>query len=256
MHHRHLRLAYPSLLSVVVLLVAAGSAAANYMDLLRRVPDSANTLIMIDVERLLMSPIAMKEKWRDKVNSSQGESLHFPIDAVRYLLASKLDFVSGFEDIWDAALIETISDVSLPYMSKMEGGYLDTVEGQQVAFSPRNAFFVSFKPTILGVSFPANRQDLGRWLRQDPESPGSAGFGVSPASRPARAWQGSRRRRVRPRRLVHEPPDSRPAAWRREPRGQGRRSRRSDESAHLDEGCDPHRGCDRPTERKDAGRFR
>ena len=47
----------------------------------------------------------------------------------------------------------------------MEGGYLDTVEGQQVAFSPRNAFFVSFKPTILGVSFPANRQDLGRWLR-------------------------------------------------------------------------------------------
>ena len=121
---------------------------------------------MIDVERLLMSPIAMKEKWRDKVNSSQGESLHFPIDAVRYLLASKLDFVSDFEDIWDAALIETVSDVSLPYMSKMEGGYLDTLEGQQVAFSPRNAFFVSFKPTILGVSFPANRQDLGRWLRK------------------------------------------------------------------------------------------
>ena len=113
-----------------------------------------------------MSPIAMKEKWRDKVNSSRGGTLHFPIDAVRYLLASKLDFVSDFEDIWDAALIETVSDVSLPYMSKMEGGYLDTLEGQQVAFSPRNAFFVSFKPTILGVSFPANRQDLGRWLRK------------------------------------------------------------------------------------------
>jgi len=136
------------------------------MDLLRRVPDSANTLILIDVERMLMSPIAMKEKWRDKANSSQGESLHFPSNAVRYMLASKLDFVSDFEDIWDNALIETTSAVSLPYLSKMEGGYLDTVEGQQVAFSPRNAFIVSFKPTILGVSFPANRQDLGRWLRK------------------------------------------------------------------------------------------
>jgi len=135
------------------------------MDLLRRVPDSANTLILIDVERMLMSPIAMKEKWRDKANASEGESLHFPINAERYMLASKLDFISGFEDIWDAALIETTSDVSLPYLSKREGGYLDTVEGQQVAFSPRNAFFVSFKPTILGVAFPANRQDLGRWLR-------------------------------------------------------------------------------------------
>ncbi len=29
----------------------------------------------------------------------------------------------------------------------------------------RNAFFVSFKPNILGVSFPANRQELSRWLR-------------------------------------------------------------------------------------------
>jgi len=121
---------------------------------------------MIDVERMLMSPIAMKEKWRDKANSPQGESLHVPINAQRYMLASKLDYVSGLSDVWDTAMIETTTDVSLPYLSKMEGGYLDTVEGQQVAFSRRNAFLVLFKPRILGVSFPANRQDLGRWLRK------------------------------------------------------------------------------------------
>ena len=81
------------------------------------------------------------------------------------MLASKLDFVGDFDDLWDIALIETIEPVSLPFLAKSEGGYLDTLEGQEVAFSPRNAFFVSFKPTILGVSFPANRQDLGRCLR-------------------------------------------------------------------------------------------
>ena len=65
-----------------------------------------------------------------------------------------LDFITNFEEQGDIALIET-----------PEGGYLDTIDGQEVAFSPRNAFFVSFKHKILGVSFPANRQDLGRWLR-------------------------------------------------------------------------------------------
>ena len=89
---------------------------------------------------------------RDKANAPEAGTLHFPVNAERYLLASKLNFVSNLEDLWDIAMIETIHDVSLPYLSKTEGGYLDTVEGQQVAFSPRNAFFVAFKPTILGVS--------------------------------------------------------------------------------------------------------
>jgi hypothetical protein len=160
------RLRYRWLLSVFTLLAATGIASANQVELLRRVPEGANTLIMIDVERMLMSPIAMKEKWRDNANTSKGEPLHFPINAERYMLASKVDYVSSFDDIWDVAMIETTSDISLPYLAKMEGGYLDTVEGQQVAFSPRNAFLVAFKPRILGLSFPANKQDLGRWLRK------------------------------------------------------------------------------------------
>jgi hypothetical protein len=145
--------------------VAARPARADFTELLRRAPDSANTIIMIDVERLLMSPIAMKEKWREKNNSSQGESLHFPINSKRYMLVSKLNFVADFENLWDVALIEAIDPVSLPVLAKTEGGYVDKVEGMDVAYSPRNAFFVSLKPTILGVAFPANRQDLARWLK-------------------------------------------------------------------------------------------
>jgi hypothetical protein len=155
------------LISALVGLVATGSASANYFELLHRVPDSVNTLIMIDVERLLMSPVAMKEKWRERVNSGEGEPLHFPTNAERYMLASKLNLVSNFENLWDAALIEMIDEVSLPYLAKREGGYLDKVEGLEVAYSPRNAFFVQYEPTILGVYFPANKQDLARWVRSN-----------------------------------------------------------------------------------------
>ena len=164
MHDSQARLVGPCLFLGVISLLASSQASANYYDLLRRVPESANTIILIDVERMLMSPIAMKKKWREKGNS-EGVALHFPINAVRYMLASKLDFVGNFEDQGDIALIETPEGVSLPYLAKTEGGYLDTIEGHEVAFSPRNAFFVPFKPNLLGVSFPANRQELGRWLR-------------------------------------------------------------------------------------------
>jgi hypothetical protein len=165
MHTTRLRLIRRWFPAAMILLMATGSATANYYELLRRVPDSANAIILIDVERMLMSPIAMKEKWRDKANTSDRETLHFPINSVRYMLASKLNAVANFEDLWDVALIESIDPVSLPYLSKMEGGYLESLEGQQVAYSPRNAFFVSLTPKIVGVAFPANRQDLGRYLR-------------------------------------------------------------------------------------------
>jgi hypothetical protein len=54
----------------------------------------------------------------------------------------------------------------MPLIARAEGGYVDTVEGMQTAFSPRDACFVSLAPRILGAMFPANRQDLARWLRQ------------------------------------------------------------------------------------------
>src|SRR4051812_35056485 len=101
MNYARIRLGLTCVLSGLMLLVTTGPARANYYELLRRVPESANTLIMIDVERMLMSPIAMKEKWRDKANSAQGQMLHFPINAQRYMLASKLDFIGDFDDLWD-----------------------------------------------------------------------------------------------------------------------------------------------------------
>jgi hypothetical protein len=60
MQHRRRRLACRWLSSAVLLFMATGSATANYYELLRRVPDSANAIILIDVERMLMSPIAIE----------------------------------------------------------------------------------------------------------------------------------------------------------------------------------------------------
>ena len=91
---------------------------------------------------------------------AERDTLHFPINSVRYMLASKINAAANFENLWDVGLIESIDTVSLAYVSKMEGGYLDSVEGQEVAYSPRNAFFAL-----------VNAQDRGRVLPCQPPGP-------------------------------------------------------------------------------------
>ena len=82
------------------------------------------------------------------------------------MLASKLNVVANFENLWDVALIESI-DATCRCLTcpRWKGAISIRSKGSRSRYSPRNAFFVSLTPKIVGVSFPANRQDLGRWLR-------------------------------------------------------------------------------------------
>ena len=151
------RLAFPSLLTGLVMLAPLASVRANYYELLRRVPESANTIIMIDVERLLMSPIAMKRNGAKSPMPPKDGC--FTFHPTRCAACSPRSSTS--------CAISTTCGISrwsrrpnrfrCPTWLKAEGGYIDNLEGQEIAFSPRDAFFVSLKPNILGVSFPANR---------------------------------------------------------------------------------------------------
>jgi hypothetical protein len=143
----------------------AAPASANDFDLLLRAPDSANALILIDVEQLLMSPLSLREKWKESQVTGQRPAIAFAPDAKGMLLVSKVNWVGQLETVWDTALIEMTHEASIPAIARAEGGYVDKVEGRDTAFSPRDAFMVNVAPRILGVMFPANRQDLARWLK-------------------------------------------------------------------------------------------
>ena len=101
MHHTaRLRFARRGLLSVLMLLVATGSAAANYYELLRRVPDSTNTLILIDAERMLMSPIAMRRSGATRPTRPNGRHSTFrstrsAICSRRSSTSSRISRISG-----------------------------------------------------------------------------------------------------------------------------------------------------------------
>ena len=48
-------------------LVQARPTAAQLNDLVRRVPDRPNTVIVLDVEKVYSSPMSEKEQWRGKM---------------------------------------------------------------------------------------------------------------------------------------------------------------------------------------------
>lgn len=158
----------------IAVLGAAGPAAAqSYYELLRRVPDSANALVLVNVEDLLRSPISLKEGWQQRQESKYLAGVSVPPDTKQMLQASKVDWTEGARSVWDVCLVDVDHQISIPTVARSEGGYVDKVEGFDAAWSPRNAFFVALAPQIGGLMLPANRQDLAHWLsgikaRKDP----------------------------------------------------------------------------------------
>ena len=174
------RLPQSWLFAGLMLMASTGPAWANYYELLRRVPDSANTIILIDVERMLMSPIAMKEKWRDKANASQRQS-RSTSRSTRSATCSRRSSTSSsnFENLWDVALIEAISRLSLPYLAKTEGGYLDKVEGLAGRVLAPQRLLRVVQAHDPGCLLPCQPAGPGPLAAVRPEARRAAGFGVS-----------------------------------------------------------------------------
>src|SRR5262249_46242406 len=69
---------------VVAGLIAPASARAvsvKYGELLKRIPEHANAMVLVDVDGLLNSPLGQREKWRDRAASRPTGVLGVSTDA-------------------------------------------------------------------------------------------------------------------------------------------------------------------------------
>jgi hypothetical protein len=139
-------------------------AAAQFNDLVRRVPDRPNTLIVLDVEKAYSSPMAEKEDWRGKIlNAFESGMFMVPPTAARFVLASQLD-LDAMQPIWEVALLNVSEEVSIPKLAGQRGGTVDVVAGQSAAVLPDDTYVIKFGPTVVGAMKPANRQSVARWI--------------------------------------------------------------------------------------------
>ena len=146
--------------------------SVEFDELLTKVPSSANTLVLIDVDQTLQSPLAQKEGWGKQLELAYVERpIFLPPEADKLVLAAALQPSDNFSQLWELGIMALKKPVPMRAIARSEGGYLDTIDGSEVVWTPSDAYFVGFDDQELGVIFPAERQFVSRWLEHVKKNP-------------------------------------------------------------------------------------
>jgi hypothetical protein len=152
-------------LGSLLLLSTQGLAQDSFSDLLRRVPEQANVVVLIDRDALLASPLSVREGWAktSEANYMAGASA-IPPGADKLLYAAQL-IPGTLGNTWEIGLAVMKTKVSMDEVARKEKHAVDTLAGFPVVLCPRDAYFVQIDPQVIGTLHPGNRQQLARWLQ-------------------------------------------------------------------------------------------
>jgi hypothetical protein len=151
-------------LAFACLLLPSAPAAGQFAALLRRVPEHANAVLLLNLDAVKRSRLGVKEEWaaKHKENHLAGAT-NIPPNVQRLVIAAHVN-PSTLHDEWKIAIAQFSKSINLAEIAGAEQGSVDKVAGQSVVLSPRNTYFVPFEPKVAGCMRPANRQELSRWL--------------------------------------------------------------------------------------------
>ncbi len=151
------------------LVVSSVQAARPWDDLLRRVPESANAIFLIDVKGMHESPLGVKENWAKKHEAEfLAGTMQIPPKATHVVLSAQLN--ERLRPVWEIGVGMMSVDIDMATVAKREQSSVVNVAGHRYVASARNAFFVELGPKTVAAYAPANRQEFSRWLRASDEA--------------------------------------------------------------------------------------
>lgn len=148
----------------VLTLAVTAQADEKIQSLLSKVPASANSVVIIDVEALMNTPMAKEKKWKE--NQEQNfidRPMILPPEADKAIIASHLNPLDGMKADWEVAVMNLTESIPMRTIARTEGGYLDVINGLQSAWTPSGVYFVSLAEKTLGMMYPDNRQYVSHW---------------------------------------------------------------------------------------------
>jgi hypothetical protein len=139
---------------------------AQLQQLANRVPDSANSLVVINGKSAYASPLAQAQGWDPQgMQAGRAGMTALPAGAEIFLLAAEMDF-EFMQPQWEVAVAHMHSMPTMADIATSSGGRLDRLAGSQAVERPNDSFVVTLGPRVLGAMSPANRQQVIRWVRQ------------------------------------------------------------------------------------------
>jgi hypothetical protein len=145
-------------------------AAEGVDKLASRLPERSNAIIAADVAFLLEGPEAGQMRWVVRGADVGAPPLLPSVPGIKHAcIGASLDFDS-MRPRWELALLNVSAVPPLDQMAQSIGGYTDTIEGNQAAWSPTGACYLGLDPQTLATAQPGNRQWLSTWI-EDMRSP-------------------------------------------------------------------------------------
>jgi hypothetical protein len=156
----------PALVATMALATIPSVAMAQIDQLVQRVPSSANALVLINVDKIMESPVAQAESWKaDRSKRFNAGLTNIPPNADQLVLASQLN-LSSMRPIWEAALVQADAAPPLQTLAKDLGGTIDEVAGFPAICLSDDSYVVKLSDNVMGAIAPANRQLAARWVRE------------------------------------------------------------------------------------------
>ena len=155
-----------SVLFVLTFLVMTPSSLAQFDRLLNYVPADANTVTVLNLDKILNSVHGLNKHWKDKLaKKSADRPLALPAKTTRAVLASRID-LEYMKPIWELAIIELKDIPTMKEIAKAEGGTVDEIAGMPAVRTSRDAYVIRLSRDTFAVVTPADRQKVTRWLRK------------------------------------------------------------------------------------------
>ncbi|MDB5310139.1 MAG: hypothetical protein JWO38_4341 [Gemmataceae bacterium] len=154
------------LLTVAVIAMSAPAArSADPADLLKYAPNQANAVVVINVEKILSSPRAVKEGWA-KLDHTEFLAGAIPVNP-------HIERTVIFKEIHPHtpaggptfAVAATKHPVDIDQLVKLTGGEATTVGEEPAVLTPNKSLLIPLDKQLLGVAWSDNRQDVTRWVR-------------------------------------------------------------------------------------------
>jgi hypothetical protein len=144
--------------------LAHSQVMAQFGGLTARIPREANTIVVLNVDRVLASPLAVEQDWRGRHEKAAAAGVTMlPPGAEQFLMAANMD-VEFMQPVWEIAMAKLRYEPSLPRIAARWGGDMDRVADRNCVALPNDSYVVQFGPNLIGAYRPGNRQNVSRWL--------------------------------------------------------------------------------------------
>lgn len=159
--------------STMMLLAAAVAAALvqplahaqSFSDLTRWVPQDANAVMALNVEKALDSEMGKDKFWRQvlQLNNKEGRTAVRP-EFQSVVMAASVDMHEEVESDWQVFLARSAVLPATKDIAKRQGATLEQISGFDAMLSPRGSYVVRLGPETIGAYTPASRQRVRKTL--------------------------------------------------------------------------------------------